>query len=604
MTYIYDYNIKDVLMTKINKIKTLGLIFILHIFYIRPSYSQNNGPWNSPLNMAWSSDGTQFTNTSIFQDSSGVPCVVRWKGDTLICAFQWFRQPMNSPSWDRVAVKFSYDAGKTWEEPIPIVISGLPTTYQRPFDPTLAVLNADSLRIYYSSSDGFTPMGLDALVNTYSAVSTDGIHYVFEQNARFDHPTRPVIDPAILYFNGQWHYSAPAGAPQDGTFHATSADGLQFTQQANYSSDASHNWTGNLMLNQTNEMRFYGSGQRIWHNSTTDGFTWKGFTNTNLQGGDPSIIKINDTSYLAIYVGPPYNNNTFTCGTIYTDPRDQQKYGTVQIGSDCWMKRNLNYGKMVLSNISTTVHSDMFNNNIPEKYAANNDSLQLNPYGGLYEWDELMNYNRINGAQGLCPQGWHVSTDEEWQRLIKTAGGQLISNSAGRGGNALKLIGEGMGAGMGTDVVGFSARHAGDRDGFGIFNGLHLRSIFWTSTPVNQNQAYHYTLWSTNDTIQRLALGSNTGFSCRCVKNNASTGFNHPLQPSNPIYIHPNPFTHFIRLSIDQQNHYCELIDIMGQLLWRGPQIEEHDFSYLTSGIYFLKIYDGIRTETIKVVKK
>ena len=145
---------------------------------------------------------------------------------------------------------------------------------------------------------------------------------------------------------------------------------------------------------------------------------------------------------------------------------------------------------MVLSNISTTVHSDMFNNNIPEKYAANNDSLQLNPYGGLYEWDELMNYNRINGAQGLCPQGWHVSTDEEWQRLIKTAGGQLISNSEGRGGNALKLIGEGMGAGMGTDLVGFSARHAGDRDGFGIFNGLRFRSIFWTSTPVNQNQAY------------------------------------------------------------------------------------------------------------------
>ena len=124
MSYIYDYNINDFYMSKINKINNLGLILILHIFYIGPSYSQNNGPWNNPLNMAWSADGTNFTASSVFQDSSGVPCVARWKGDTLICAFQWFRQPMNSPSWDRVAVKFSYDAGTTWEEPIPIIISG------------------------------------------------------------------------------------------------------------------------------------------------------------------------------------------------------------------------------------------------------------------------------------------------------------------------------------------------------------------------------------------------------------------------------------------------------------------------------------------------
>ncbi|MFN6062861.1 MAG: hypothetical protein ACK49K_06190, partial [Bacteroidota bacterium] len=45
------------------------------------------GPWNSPLKIATSTDGINFTSSNIFQDSSGVPHVIRWKGDTLICVF-------------------------------------------------------------------------------------------------------------------------------------------------------------------------------------------------------------------------------------------------------------------------------------------------------------------------------------------------------------------------------------------------------------------------------------------------------------------------------------------------------------------------------------
>src|SRR5258706_16207105 len=106
--------------------------------------------------------------------------MLRWKGDTLVCVFQWFRAPMNSASWDRVAVKFSYDKGVTWTEPTPIIVDGLPTNYQRPFDPTLAVVSADSLRIYFSSSETLPIGGLNDLVNTYSAISADGVTYTFE----------------------------------------------------------------------------------------------------------------------------------------------------------------------------------------------------------------------------------------------------------------------------------------------------------------------------------------------------------------------------------------------------------------------------------------
>jgi hypothetical protein len=90
------------------------------------------GPWNSPLKIATSTDGINFTSSNIFQDSSGVPHVIRWKGDTLICVFQWFRKPNPSPTWDRVAVKFSYNKGLDWTSPVPLNFLNFPVDYQRP----------------------------------------------------------------------------------------------------------------------------------------------------------------------------------------------------------------------------------------------------------------------------------------------------------------------------------------------------------------------------------------------------------------------------------------------------------------------------------------
>ncbi|MFN8343676.1 MAG: T9SS type A sorting domain-containing protein [Spirosomataceae bacterium] len=288
---------------------------LIALFLIIPfdGFSQNNPPWERPLKIAWSNDGITFTNTAVFQDSSGVPGAVQWKGDTLVCVFQWFRQPLNSPTWDRVAIKFSYDSGRSWTPPTPIKINGLPANYQRPFDPTLAVINKDSLRLYFSSSNGLPMGGLDNSVDTYSAVSTNGLTYTFEPKARYDDAAQAVIDPAVIYFNGVWHYAAPAGAPQEGAFHGSGKDGLNFTAHPKYPSDNTHNWTGNFMVNTAAELRFYGSGPQIWYNSSTDGFAWQGYTNTNIRGGgDPSVVKLGTQSYLIIYVGESYTSGSGT----------------------------------------------------------------------------------------------------------------------------------------------------------------------------------------------------------------------------------------------------------------------------------------------------
>ncbi len=344
---------------------------ILLVLWTSTLFSQY--PWQRPLKTAWSTDGITFNAPTIFQDSSGVPSFIKWKGDTLICAFQWFRLPIGSPSWDRVAVKFSYDNGITWSQPTPIKVNGLPPNYQRPFDPTLVVFNDDSIRIYFSSSDGFPIGGLDSTVNTYSAKSTDGINYTFEINARVDELHKRVIDPAVIYFKNANHYLSPIGSPQQGAYHYVSPNGLNFMKVQDIPSDQNHNWTGNYMMNDTNELRFYGAGGAgVWFNSTSNGGIWNGYVNTNIQGGDPSVLKVSATKYQMVYVGNPYSNGTnreeakMERITIFPNPAKSEinvKVNATLRGFAFTVYDNT--GKAVLSGKITSENTIMALDNIP-----------------------------------------------------------------------------------------------------------------------------------------------------------------------------------------------------------------------------------------------
>jgi hypothetical protein len=151
------------------------------------------------------------------------------------------------------------------------------------------------------------PPGQDSLINTYSAKSGDGIHYTFEPGPRVDHPSRRLIDPSVIWFNSSWHYESPKGVPQEGAFHYLSPDGIHFTQVPYIPSDPMHNWTGNYMVNAPGELRFYGTGVfNIWFKSSPNGGTWSPYVNTNITGGDPTVVRISQDSYLMIYTGPQY----------------------------------------------------------------------------------------------------------------------------------------------------------------------------------------------------------------------------------------------------------------------------------------------------------
>jgi len=186
------------------------------------------------------------------------------------------------------------------------------------------------------------------------------------------------------------------------------------------------------------------------------------------------------------------------CPGIPTVTYAGKTYNTVLIGSQCWLKENLDVGTMIQGSQNAT------NNGVIEKYCYNNNPNNCNIYGGLYQWNEAMQYSTTPGVQGICPPGWHIPTLAEFQTLRTT-----VNNN----GNALKAVGQGTG----TNESGFSALLAGYRDGDGIF-GLGIYAIFWSSTESNASNAYFLTLDSNGSNVYLDYGNKGYGFSVRCLK--------------------------------------------------------------------------------------
>lgn len=211
------------------------------------------------------------------------------------------------------------------------------------------------------------------------------------------------------------------------------------------------------------------------------------------------------------------------CPGIPTVEYEGQVYHTIQIFSQCWLKENLNVGTMVPGT------NNQLDNGIKEKYCYNNETDSCTKYGGLYQWNEMMQYATQQGAQGICPAGWHLPTDEEWKILEGAAdslfgiGESIWDGSGVRGYNSgidLKTTTGWNYNGNGTDLFGFSGAPGGLRMISGGFTDLNLAGYWWTSSMEGANNSWFRSMGYNEGGFYRLNDSRATGFSVRCIRNN------------------------------------------------------------------------------------
>jgi uncharacterized protein (TIGR02145 family) len=178
-----------------------------------------------------------------------------------------------------------------------------------------------------------------------------------------------------------------------------------------------------------------------------------------------------------------------------TDARDGRTYKTVTIGTQTWMAENLNYAYTgvpykFVDNESKEYTSDS------TSWCYNNDPSNCTKYGRLYTWSAAMDSVGMwstNGkgcgiggegveadcsltypVRGICPEGWHLPTQDEWENLVSAVGDsaamRLMSASGWSDG------------GNGTDDYGFSAFPAGLREVSGVYYDEGNYAMFWSST--------------------------------------------------------------------------------------------------------------------------
>ena len=183
-----------------------------------------------------------------------------------------------------------------------------------------------------------------------------------------------------------------------------------------------------------------------------------------------------------------------------------QIYRTVQIGTQCWFKDNLNVGVMAPPS----------NDGIIDKYCYNNDPANCAIYGGLYQWYEAMQWVTTEGAQGICPVGWHMPTEAQMEALVA-----FVNNDA----NALKREDQGTGTGQGTNTSGFSTLLAGAKDyNDSYFQGLGTINSFYVGKMGSCGTYTCVYSLGINGSTNVITLGQGAipswGLSVRCIKDN------------------------------------------------------------------------------------
>ncbi|WP_370088151.1 fibrobacter succinogenes major paralogous domain-containing protein [Ekhidna sp.] len=213
------------------------------------------------------------------------------------------------------------------------------------------------------------------------------------------------------------------------------------------------------------------------------------------------------------------------CPETVTDI-DGNIYTTILVGNLCWTVENLRTTKYRDgSSIPTNLSGTAWEASTTGAYSDFGGTIgYANTYGLLYNW------YAVTDTRGLCPQGWHVSTQAEALEVINSLGGTTVA------GGKLKQTGT-VEAATGlffapntaaTDEIGMTLKPGGYRKRKinvgtahedGAYQDINYIGAFWSSSEANDTHAtLSFAVYHSAEYVDQLALKKSDGYSCRCVK--------------------------------------------------------------------------------------
>jgi uncharacterized protein (TIGR02145 family) len=228
--------------------------------------------------------------------------------------------------------------------------------------------------------------------------------------------------------------------------------------------------------------------------------------------------------FLSLQLSGQITDSIKPCSLKIFDSRDSTFYSTVLIGTRCWMAENLNTGTRI------SLLKDQRDNGIIEKYCYDNKEENCKIYGGLYQWDEMMQYDSIPGSGGICLPGWQIPSAEDWCILsvfldptvrcdANGATGTIIGARMRSTGTIEDKTGSWYKPNVeATNESGFTVLPAGTRSIYSKFFYLGYHGYFWTSSSYNKPDAWFRYFKYSNTSIYQEHYFKASGYSVRCVR--------------------------------------------------------------------------------------
>lgn len=203
------------------------------------------------------------------------------------------------------------------------------------------------------------------------------------------------------------------------------------------------------------------------------------------------------------------SDDPIPASTTVTDT-DGNLYHTLTLGTQTWMVENLKVthyrnGDPIPVIVEDTAWSELTTG---ARCAYEHDTALGSVYGQFYNWFAVTDLRQI------CPAGWHVATDQEWQTLIDHLGGEAVAGGKMKERDTLHWLSPNTGA---TNESGFTALPAGARSFDGMFYLMQSHAFFWSSTGTTGNMAWFRYLEDLDAYIGRTADVTTSGFSVRCI---------------------------------------------------------------------------------------
>ncbi len=210
---------------------------------------------------------------------------------------------------------------------------------------------------------------------------------------------------------------------------------------------------------------------------------------------------------ISIETGIPFD----ACEGVTPPSLDGYTYNIIGIGNQCWFAENLRYD----NGCASVPWIDSSDEGWCGFYEDNGSELEN--YGFLYQWSAVMAGETEEGAQGICPEGWYVPTDDDWKELEMALGmtQDEADNTAWRGtdeGEKLKCNEDWNG----TNTSGFTALPGGYRSPLGLYRDESTLGIFWTSSE-DTDVAWQRLLSSSQIKVRRGTDNMAFAYSARCL---------------------------------------------------------------------------------------